>query len=84
LNGHNLKPIKLSFRQTILWRLKKLVCWQKRSHNDTLYEKAKYMIRQDLNMFRIVQSIQKIKASLSVLIGPDSNGQIFNSIKKKY
>jgi hypothetical protein len=26
-NGHNLKPIKLSFRQTVLWRLKKLVCW---------------------------------------------------------
>jgi hypothetical protein len=35
-------------------------------------------------MFRIIQAIQKIKASLSVLIGPDVGSETFEQIKEIY
>jgi hypothetical protein len=86
-NGHDLKPIKLRILDSFSRLLKRLCCCVKKqedSHTEALYTKAKYRIRQDLNMFRIIQAIHKIKATLSVLIGPDVGSETFKQIKETY
>ena len=39
---------------------------------ENIYEKGSNMVKNDLNMYTLLETLMKIKATLSVLVGHDS------------
>ena len=45
----------------------------KNKKKESIYEKGQKMVKNEINMFTIIETMMKIKASLTVLIGDDKD-----------
>ena len=81
------RPIKLSFLDKLKIFCKynfpiSSKCSLLKFKNDALYDKGNDIVKNELNFFTLLETLNKIKASLSVLINNDEN--LIKQIHKQY
>jgi hypothetical protein len=64
----SIQPIKYSFYGKMRLFLISLFPGKRK---ESIYEKGQRMVKNEINMFTIIETLMKIKASLTVLIGDD-------------
>lgn len=76
------EQIKFTWKDKLFGLKAYLCCRMKRSKSEELFQKGQERIYNEMNLFTICQTLQKLKASVSVIVAKDD--QKFKQIQDVY
>ena len=78
------RPIKFSFKDTLSEYGYFDCCLRRKSRTMNIFDRGQEKMREDLDVFKIVQTLYKLKSSIKVIVNKMKDPAIFKEIQQQF